>query len=183
MVIDERPISLDLKRPRPVAGVVVLLDLSAPLDGGRAGISVVLNVGVVLEEEGEDEDDPLKAEDEDAEPSGELEYDGGVLLPHIGLEAAEEVAGSGEDEHRDGALKDGGQDGGHHVGGVPLAPPSGGGGAARDGADDGESVEEDEKEAADGGEEAEGESEEDAARGSAQEDVVAEEEHFVGVRG
>lgn len=69
------------------------------------------------------------------------------------------------------------------MGRVPLPPPAAGGGssAAGDGADDGEDVEEDEKEATEGGEQAEGEGEEDATGGGPEQDVVAEEEHFVRV--
>lgn len=144
---------------------------------------VALDVCVVLEEEGEREHHPLEAEHEDAQPAGQLQDDGAVLLPHVGLEVAEEVAGPGEDEHGHGSLEDGGEDGGHHVGGVPPAAggPGGGRGAAGDGACDGEDVEEDEEEAAEGRDQAEGEGEEDAAGGGAEEDVVAQEEHLVGV--
>lgn len=100
----------------------------------------------------------------------------------IGLQVAKKITGPREDEDRDRALEYRRQDGGDHVGPVPLAAGAGGGGgAAGDGAGDGEDVEEDEEEPAEGRDEAEGEGEEDAAGGRAQEDVVAEEEDLVGV--
>lgn len=63
----------------------------------------------------------------------------------------------------------------------PTGHPSRSRRASRDGADDGEDVEEDQEEAADGREEAEREGEEDATGGCSKENVVAEEEDFVGV--
>lgn len=176
--ISQVSLVLDLMN-RPGQGLQLV---PVPNLGALHSVSILFEVGVVVEEEGEGEDGPLEAEGEGAEAPGELEDEDAVVLADVGVEAGEEVLGAGEDEDGDGALEDGGEDGGHHVGAVELASAHapGRGRAPGHGAPDGDDVEEDEEGAHEGGDEAEGERQEDAARRRAQEDVVGDQEHFVG---
>ncbi|PON31278.1 hypothetical protein TorRG33x02_358240, partial [Trema orientale] len=176
-----------LERPWPVLQIVILTHLGTPPNGDRpealalALALAAFDVGVVLQEESKSENHPLQAEYHHAQSTRQLQYHRPILFPHIRLEIPEEIPGPGEDQHRHRPLEDGRQHRGHHVRPVPLPGPRGGRGAARDGPDNGEDVEKDEEDPADGREEAEGEGEEDAAGRGSQQDVVAQQEHLVGV--
>lgn len=117
---------------------------------------------------------PFQTEHQNGQPTGHSQDDNGVLLPNVGLEMAEKVLCSHEYQRRDGALEDGGEDGGDHVGGVELVGPGRGDWAGYEGHGDGGNVQEDEEEADEWREEAEGESEEDEGGRWTEEDVVAD---------
>ena len=116
--------NLDLERPWPILQVLLLSHLGTlPHSIAISPNIITFNISIVLQEKRKCQDHPFQAKYQHTQPTSQLQYHSTILFPHIGLQLAEEISGSREDQHGNRPLEYRCEHCCHHVSCMPPASP------------------------------------------------------------
>ncbi|KAF4346862.1 hypothetical protein F8388_025695 [Cannabis sativa] len=141
--------SLDLEWPWPILQIIILLNLSSPLNWVSPKTLLTslttFNISIILQEKSQSQHNPFQTKYQHTQSTSQFQNHSTIFFSNIRLKIPKKIPSPTKYKNRNRALEDSSEHSSHHVSPIPLPRTPRGRGTARNSSDDGDDVEEDEE--------------------------------------